>query len=69
MFSRASELSFVFCMGMVAMHHESVSFGIAVVVLIVYYAARSQWDDLFRKGFKRLLRYVFQRNAPSNPQK
>lgn len=56
-------------MGMVAMHHESVSFGIAVVVLIVYYAARSQWDDLFRKGFKRLLRYVFQRNAPSNPQK
>ena len=68
-FRRASDLSFVFLFGMVAMHHESVGFGIAVVALIVYNAARSQWDDLFRKGFRHLLRYVFRRNAPSNPHK
>ena len=68
-FRRASDLSFVFCFGMVAMHHESVGFGIGVVALIVYNAARREWDDLFRKGIRRLVRYVFRRNAPSNPQK
>ena len=68
-FGRASELSFVFFFGMCAVHLESVWLGIVGVVLIVYYAARSQWDDLFRQGFRRLLRCVFRRNAPSNPQK
>lgn len=68
-FRRASDLSFVFYFGLVAMHFESLVLGIAVVALIVYNAARSQWDDLFRKGFRHLLRYVFRRNAPSNPQK
>ena len=68
-FRRASDLSFVFFFGLMAMRVESVGFGIGVVVLIVYNAARSQWDDLFRKGFRRLVRYVFRRNAPSNPQK
>ena len=29
----------------------------------------ARWDDLFRKGIRRLVRYVFRRNAPSNPQK
>jgi hypothetical protein len=51
------------------MHFESLVLGIGVVVMIVYSADRSWWDDLFRKGFWRLLRYVFRRNAPSNPQK
>ncbi len=68
-FKRASELSFVFFYGMFAVHLESVWLGIGVVVLIVYNAARSQWDDLFRKGFRRLVMFVFRRNAPSNPQK
>lgn len=68
-FRRASELSFVFFFGLMAMHFESVGLGIGVVVLIVYNAARSQWDDLFRKGFRRLVSYVVRRNAPSNPQK
>lgn len=68
-FRRASDLSFVFFFGLMAMRVESVGFGIGVVVLIVYNAARSQWDGLFRKGFRRLVSYVFRRNAPSNPQK
>ena len=52
-----------------AMHFESLTLGIAVVVMIVYSADRSWWDDLFREGFRRLLRYVFRRNAPPDPQK
>ena len=68
-FRRASDLSFVFYFGLMAMHFESLVLGIAVVVMIVYSADRSWWDDLFREGFVRLLRYVFRRNAPSNPQK
>ena len=68
-FRRASDLSFVFYFGLVAMHFESLVLGIGIVVLIVYSADRNWWDDLFREGFKRLLRIVFRRNAPSNPQK
>ena len=68
-FKRASELSFVFFYGMIAMSSESVWLGIVGVVVIVCYAAGSEWDDLFRKGFRRLVRYVFRRNAPSNPRK
>ena len=68
-FKRASELSFVFYFALTAMHFESVGLGIGVVVLIVYCAARSQWDNMFREGFRRLVRFVFRRNAPSNPQK
>lgn len=68
-FKRASELSFLFFYGMIAMHLESVWLGIVGVVLIVGEAACSEWDDLFRKGFRRLDRYVFRRNAPSNPQR
>ena len=68
-FRRASDLSFVFYFGLIAMHFESLVLGIGVVVMIVYSAARNWWDDLFREGFRRILRYVFRRNAPSNPQK
>ena len=68
-FRRATDLSFVFYFGLIAMHFESLVLGIGVVVMIVYSTDRSSWDDLFRKGFWRLLRYVFRRNAPSNPQK
>ena len=68
-FKRASELSFVFFYGMLAMSSESVWLGIGVVVVIVCYAARTQWDDLFRKGFRHLLRFVFRRNSPLNGQK
>ena len=67
-FRRASELSFVFYFGLTAMHHESVGFGIGVVVLIVYNAARREWDDLFREGFRRVVRSVFRRNSASNPR-
>ena len=68
-FRRAAELSFVFYGGLMAMHFESLGLGIAVVAAIVYNSARREWDDLFRKGFRHLVRYVFRRNAPSNPQK
>lgn len=39
------------------------------VALIVYDAAENEWNNLFREGLRRLLRCVFRRNAPSNPQK
>ena len=68
-FRRAAELSFVFYGGLMAMHFESLGLGIAVVAAIVYNSARREWDDLFRQGFRHLVRYVFRRNAPSNPQK
>ena len=68
-FRRASDLSFVFYFGLVAMHFESLVLGIGVVVMIVYSADRNWWDDLFREGFRRLLRFVFRRNAPPDPQK
>ena len=67
-FRRAAELSFVFYGGLMAMHFESLGLGIAVVALIVYNAARREWDDLFRKGFRHLVRYVFRRNSASNPR-
>lgn len=68
-FRRASELSIVFYAGMMAMHFSSLGLGIIAAVAIVYYAARREWDDLFRKGFRHLIGYVFRRNSPSNPQR
>ena len=68
-FRRASELSIVFYAGMMAMHFSSLELGIIAAVAIVYYAARREWDDLFRKGFRRLVCYVFRRNSPPNPQR
>lgn len=68
-FRRASDLSYVFYFGLMAMYFESLWFTILSVALIVYIAAMSEGNDLFREGFRRLLWFVFRRNAPSNPQK
>ena len=68
-FKRASGLFFVFFYGMLAVYLESVWLGIVGVALILYNAAENEWNNLFREGFKRILRYVFRRNAPSNLQK
>ena len=68
-FKRASGLFFVFFYGMLAVYLEIVWLGIVGVALIVYDAAENEWNNLFRQGFRRLLRCVFRRNAPSNSQK
>lgn len=69
LFRRARELSTVFCCSLSAMHYESFLATILVIALIVWIVAMSEGNDLFREGFRRLVRYVFRRNAPSNPQK
>ena len=68
-FRRAAELSIVFYAAIMAMYFKSLGLGIMGAVAIVYYAARSEWDGLFRRGFRRLICYVFRRNAPPNLQK
>ena len=68
-FRRVRELSGAFFWGLLAMRYEKLWFAILSVALIVYIAARSEGADQFRKDFRRFLRYVFRRNAPSNSQK
>ena len=68
---RSESVWFVFCilLWMLAVYLEIVWLGIVGVALIVYDAAENEWNNLFREGFRRILRYVFHRNAPPNPQK
>ena len=64
-FRRARELSTVFCCALSAMHYESLLATSLVIAFIIWIAAMSEGDDLFRQGFKRLLRNVFRRNRES----